>query len=198
MAQYTRSMSKKNIFIYLPACLPVADPTTLLQDTLEAAYQEAQRRAAAEGDLKRFISYIMHETRNPLSALMLLVGSFQDTLRHMISVSASKRKHRGGKNKTLRDKRMEAARVWNHDQGLGQGGERALPDERPIEAPFLEELHRMEGLNLMMMTKLTKMQTVCDDVLQLQKLELGHLTYSFRVCACVRFFFLPLSLFRSR
>uniref|UniRef100_A0A0G4HLM6 histidine kinase n=1 Tax=Chromera velia CCMP2878 TaxID=1169474 RepID=A0A0G4HLM6_9ALVE len=112
--------------------------------TLWEATEEVIRRRKAEESKDRFLSYIMHEMRNPLSGASLLVYEFQETIKGMLK-SARKNTH-----------------------------------PNVMRAAIFASAQRLQQLTDFLIPQFDKMKRVCDDVLQLEKLEKGGLEYAFR------------------
>uniref|UniRef100_A0A0G4FVC2 histidine kinase n=1 Tax=Chromera velia CCMP2878 TaxID=1169474 RepID=A0A0G4FVC2_9ALVE len=123
----------------------VAGLRNLVTLTLRDAVEEVALRKYAEGLQDRFLSYIMHEMRNPLSGAFLLAMEFQESLRELLTDA------RRGKNQ---------------------------PKE--LRAAICKSTSRLQQLTGFLTSQLDKMRGVCDDVLQLEKLEKGGFEYAFR------------------
>uniref|UniRef100_A0A0G4HDU5 histidine kinase n=1 Tax=Chromera velia CCMP2878 TaxID=1169474 RepID=A0A0G4HDU5_9ALVE len=108
----------------------------IVVQTLVNVMREKEKREQAENAQKEFLSYIMHEMRNPLSGALLLTSEFKEGL----------------------------AELQNEREGEG-------------ESERLADLSEVVGL---LGCQLSKMQTVCNDMLQLSKLDKGKMEFVFR------------------
>uniref|UniRef100_A0A0G4HCJ5 histidine kinase n=1 Tax=Chromera velia CCMP2878 TaxID=1169474 RepID=A0A0G4HCJ5_9ALVE len=109
--------------------------------TIGEAYQELILREKAEKGRKSFMSYIMHEMRNPLSGASLLVSEFQSVLKEVLSVA----------------------------QNCASTGGRVTR----------RKLLRLLRLAALLSGQMDKMRGVCDDVLQMEKLDRGGFEFVF-------------------
>uniref|UniRef100_A0A0G4I3R3 histidine kinase n=1 Tax=Chromera velia CCMP2878 TaxID=1169474 RepID=A0A0G4I3R3_9ALVE len=126
--------------------------------TLAEAEREMHLREQAEKGRDSFMSYIMHEMRNPLNGAQLLVVEYLETLGELTGVAKAKRSQTEGKGEQAGDpSTMEALR--------GQ---------------VLEKCGRLRQLTQFLASQFEKMRGVCDDVLQVKKLEQGRFEYVFR------------------
>uniref|UniRef100_A0A0G4HTG8 histidine kinase n=1 Tax=Chromera velia CCMP2878 TaxID=1169474 RepID=A0A0G4HTG8_9ALVE len=114
--------------------------------TLAEAEKEMSLRAETEKGRDNFVSYIMHEMRNPLYGASLLVVEYLDTLGELQSVAKTK-------------------------------NEVSL---KPLNAEVGEKCGRLQQLTGFLAAQFDKMKGVCDDVLQLKKLEQGGFEFVFR------------------
>uniref|UniRef100_A0A0G4FCS4 histidine kinase n=1 Tax=Chromera velia CCMP2878 TaxID=1169474 RepID=A0A0G4FCS4_9ALVE len=105
---------------------------------------EVLLRRKTELSKDRFLSYIMHEMRNPLSGASLLVYEFHETIKELMKIAKKK----------------------NHPLVL--------------RAATQTSAQRLQQLTDFLIPQFEKMRGVCDDVLQLEKLDKGGLEYSFR------------------
>uniref|UniRef100_A0A0G4IDE8 histidine kinase n=1 Tax=Chromera velia CCMP2878 TaxID=1169474 RepID=A0A0G4IDE8_9ALVE len=113
--------------------------------TLAEAFKEIQLREVAERARNSFLSYIMHEMRNPLSGATLLVGEFRTVLKELI-----------------------------HRTGTVAGASTTI-----AKNAVARRLIRLLRLSNLMEGQFQKMKGVCDDVLQLEKLERGGFEHVF-------------------
>uniref|UniRef100_A0A0G4GZQ4 histidine kinase n=1 Tax=Chromera velia CCMP2878 TaxID=1169474 RepID=A0A0G4GZQ4_9ALVE len=118
--------------------------------TLAEAEKEAQLRARAEKGRDSFMSYIMHEMRNPLYGAALLILEFQETLRELKKAA----------RQSARKKADQAA--------------------DSLRASIDETSSRLRRLTEFLASPFDKMKGVCDDLLQLEKLDKGGFEYVFR------------------
>uniref|UniRef100_A0A0G4FPT4 histidine kinase n=1 Tax=Chromera velia CCMP2878 TaxID=1169474 RepID=A0A0G4FPT4_9ALVE len=109
--------------------------------TIAEAFKELILREKAEKGRKSFMSYIMHEMRNPLSGASLLVSEFQSMLNEVLSVAD--------------DCASASARVTRR------------------------KLLRLLRLAVLLSGQTDKMRGVCDDVLQMEKLDRGGFEFVF-------------------
>eukprot|EP00820_Chromera_velia_P005139 Cvel_18022.t1-p1 / transcript=Cvel_18022.t1 / gene=Cvel_18022 / organism=Chromera_velia_CCMP2878 / gene_product=hypothetical protein / transcript_product=hypothetical protein / location=Cvel_scaffold1470:45626-46153(+) / protein_length=176 / sequence_SO=supercontig / SO=protein_coding / is_pseudo=false len=121
--------------------LIVAKFRELVSVTIAAAHRELILREKAEKGRKSFMSYIMHEMRNPLSGASLLVSEFQSMLNEVLSVAD--------------DCASASARVTRR------------------------KLLRLLRLAVLLSGQMDKMRGVCDDVLQMEKLDRGGFEFVF-------------------
>uniref|UniRef100_A0A0G4HY99 histidine kinase n=1 Tax=Chromera velia CCMP2878 TaxID=1169474 RepID=A0A0G4HY99_9ALVE len=112
--------------------------------TLADAEREVQQRHRAERARDIFLSYLMHEMRNPLSGASLLVYEFMESLKELVRTT---------KNTNLP---IESLRKMTKDEAV-----------------------RLRQLASFMATQIDKMKGVCDDVLQLEKIQKGKFEYQF-------------------
>uniref|UniRef100_A0A0G4H3R8 histidine kinase n=1 Tax=Chromera velia CCMP2878 TaxID=1169474 RepID=A0A0G4H3R8_9ALVE len=106
--------------------------------------KETKQRVSAETARDIFLSYIMHEMRNPLSGASLLVYEFSESLK-------------------------ELARATK-DRRISLEGLRGLTKKEAL---------RLRQLALFMGSQVEKMRGVCDDILQLEKIQKGKFEYEF-------------------
>uniref|UniRef100_A0A0G4HAC2 histidine kinase n=1 Tax=Chromera velia CCMP2878 TaxID=1169474 RepID=A0A0G4HAC2_9ALVE len=118
---------------------------TLVALTLGEAGREVAGRKAAEQLKDRFLSYIMHEMRNPLSGASLLAAEFDGILEELQADAADKNRSRDDLHVSVRTTSQ-----------------------------------RLQHLLGFLTCQLDKMRGVCDDVLQIEKLEKGGFEYSFK------------------
>uniref|UniRef100_A0A0G4HGU6 histidine kinase n=1 Tax=Chromera velia CCMP2878 TaxID=1169474 RepID=A0A0G4HGU6_9ALVE len=116
--------------------------------TLAEAEKEMCLRAETEKGRDNFVSYIMHEMRNPLYGASLLVVEYLETLAELSA----------------------AARVKTQNQ----------TSLTSLQAVVQEGCGRLEQLTGFLSAQFDKMRGVCDDVLQLKKLEKGGFEYVFQ------------------
>uniref|UniRef100_A0A0G4HIU1 histidine kinase n=1 Tax=Chromera velia CCMP2878 TaxID=1169474 RepID=A0A0G4HIU1_9ALVE len=109
--------------------------------TLREAREEVVLRKNAEELKDRFLSYIMHEMRNPLSGATLLSGELEATL-----------------------------------QDLLQGAEESRGHEQ-LQSTVVASTTHLQQLTGFLTVSFEKMKKVCDDVLQLEKLQKGGFQY---------------------
>uniref|UniRef100_A0A0G4IFG1 histidine kinase n=1 Tax=Chromera velia CCMP2878 TaxID=1169474 RepID=A0A0G4IFG1_9ALVE len=195
----------------------------IARETLNGIMRERDRREQAEGAQKAFLSYIMHEMRNPLSGALLLTTEFQESLKELLldsvgicaapsskpesSVEHSKESDMKGGGGTFtftekqggemkREKEEETGEVENKEETCESGAKKegaingetgkqsaatkgevhgTLTSESPIQK--IKDLSEVVSL---LSCQLEKMQTVCNDVLQLSKLESGKFEYKFQ------------------
>uniref|UniRef100_A0A0G4IBD6 histidine kinase n=1 Tax=Chromera velia CCMP2878 TaxID=1169474 RepID=A0A0G4IBD6_9ALVE len=121
----------------------------LATQTLAAFIKQSHATETAELALKRFISYIMHEMRNPLSGASLLVSELRDLLTEVLKAHREK------------------------------GGEREKETTLVPQIYWRDELLQMGSLLELLSTQLGKMTGVCNDVLQLERLERGAMEFVF-------------------
>uniref|UniRef100_A0A0G4HSH8 histidine kinase n=1 Tax=Chromera velia CCMP2878 TaxID=1169474 RepID=A0A0G4HSH8_9ALVE len=114
--------------------------------TLAGAHEEVELRRNAEAMKDKFLSYIMHEMRNPLSGASLLAVEFQETLKDLLEHA---------------------------------GEEEGLPLDE-LRCSVQTMAYRLQQQTEFLIAQFTKMKGVCDDVLQLEKLEKGGFQYAFR------------------
>uniref|UniRef100_A0A0G4HW37 histidine kinase n=1 Tax=Chromera velia CCMP2878 TaxID=1169474 RepID=A0A0G4HW37_9ALVE len=113
----------------------------LVTRTLMEVFTEVQRREKAEEAKERFLSYIMHEMRNPLSGAALLLVEFRGLLTDLAAAAAS--------------------------------------NAQSLHVSVKKETARMLILTTMLGGQFDKMRGVCDDVLQLEKLDKGGFSFVF-------------------
>uniref|UniRef100_A0A0G4H300 histidine kinase n=1 Tax=Chromera velia CCMP2878 TaxID=1169474 RepID=A0A0G4H300_9ALVE len=111
--------------------------------TLADAEKEVQQRISAERARDVFLSYIMHEMRNPLSGASLLLYEFVESLKELCKAAA--REDKAG----------------------------------PLAKFVHSETERLRQLASFMVTQIDKMKGVCDDVLQLEKIQKGKFEHQF-------------------
>uniref|UniRef100_A0A0G4HHH7 histidine kinase n=1 Tax=Chromera velia CCMP2878 TaxID=1169474 RepID=A0A0G4HHH7_9ALVE len=111
---------------------------------LREAAEEVMLRRTAESCKDKFLSYIMHEMRNPLSGACLLVFEFQQSVKELLLLAQ-------------RDSHTKALRADVTSSAL-----------------------RLQELSRFLSSQTEKMRGVCDDMLQLEKLEKGGLEYAFK------------------
>uniref|UniRef100_A0A0G4HIR4 histidine kinase n=1 Tax=Chromera velia CCMP2878 TaxID=1169474 RepID=A0A0G4HIR4_9ALVE len=112
--------------------------------TLREAADEVCLRRKAEDLKDRFLSYIMHEMRNPLSGASLLIFEFQAVIKEVLKTAK-------------RD-----------------------PHPNVLHASVCKSAKHLQQLTEFLIPQFEKMRGVCDDVLQLEKLEKGGLEYNFK------------------
>uniref|UniRef100_A0A0G4I1I1 histidine kinase n=1 Tax=Chromera velia CCMP2878 TaxID=1169474 RepID=A0A0G4I1I1_9ALVE len=221
------------------------------EQTLNKILDERDKREQAEEAQRAFLSYIMHEMRNPLSGALLLTSEFSETLRELLNeggdgegliaplvaaaspapaASCAIGEAGGGGSMAVAEatsKMTEAdpppvqdqerlsssgqKGTLNDSERFGKGGERSEAGEEgkaqreegcDCRTPELLEgslslsvqdhgrtgnsqvqrakMMQLAELVSMMSCQLEKMQTVCNDVLQLSKLESGKFEYRFQ------------------
>uniref|UniRef100_A0A0G4FU05 histidine kinase n=1 Tax=Chromera velia CCMP2878 TaxID=1169474 RepID=A0A0G4FU05_9ALVE len=133
-------LSLKLIFPIVAATLAGAQ-RHLVERTLTAVFTEVQRRQKAEMQKTRFLSYVMHELRNPLSGAALLLVEFRGILSDLAAAA------------------------------LGNAGS--------LHVCVQKETARLLILTGVLRGQFDKMRGVCDDVLQLEKLDKGGFSFAF-------------------
>uniref|UniRef100_A0A0G4HD46 histidine kinase n=1 Tax=Chromera velia CCMP2878 TaxID=1169474 RepID=A0A0G4HD46_9ALVE len=119
-------------------------PMMALSESDSNTQKEAKQRVSAENERDIFLSYLMHEMRNPLSGTALLVFEFRESLRELYRIAQDEQIN----SETLRDSSKA-------------------------------EALRLRQLASFMATQIDKMRGVCDDVLQLEKIQKGKFEYQF-------------------
>uniref|UniRef100_A0A0G4I8K8 histidine kinase n=1 Tax=Chromera velia CCMP2878 TaxID=1169474 RepID=A0A0G4I8K8_9ALVE len=154
---------------------------SVMKEALEKALKESEIRKATEEVMRRFMSYIMHEMRNPLSGARLLCSEFYAILESARRSARSSPLMRGGR----------AIKVLVK---AGSGSMSPLCPRSPASPPPVtvcsvcgcnalqqkEEYAKMIQLTDMLDGQLGKMTAVCNDVLQLERLERGAFKFEFR------------------
>uniref|UniRef100_A0A0G4I3M7 histidine kinase n=1 Tax=Chromera velia CCMP2878 TaxID=1169474 RepID=A0A0G4I3M7_9ALVE len=112
--------------------------------TVSKCAEEMMLRGQAEQKHNRFLSYIMHEIRNPLNGASLLIWEFKGTLEDLLE--------EGEKSKNIE----------NAQQAIQLSASRL----RILSDYLSRQFEKMEG--------------VCNDVLQLEKLSNGNFEFIFR------------------
>uniref|UniRef100_A0A0G4FZ54 histidine kinase n=1 Tax=Chromera velia CCMP2878 TaxID=1169474 RepID=A0A0G4FZ54_9ALVE len=195
-------------------CLMVGFLKSLISMTLGKFIEAQIMRERAELGRKQFLSYIMHEMRNPLSGGMMLIVEFRASLEGLLGLvrRAEEGKERekkgkargqqwagalGGSPASLMKKRDRTGGDGSPVPPFSSSSSPSLHSSRPAcPSPSLPSLgFSQEGLLLcegvreesrrmleyldLLGSQFNKMKGVCDDVLQLEKLDNGGFEYVF-------------------
>uniref|UniRef100_A0A0G4I9F8 histidine kinase n=1 Tax=Chromera velia CCMP2878 TaxID=1169474 RepID=A0A0G4I9F8_9ALVE len=128
--------------------LLAASQRKMTRQTLFKVFEETQKRERAEGAKARFVSYIMHEMRNPLSGAGFLLVEFRAILTDLLKKAAEE----------------------------GGGG----PVQSALSSAVVSEGAELLRFTDMIQKQFDKMRSVCEDVLQLEKLDKGGFQLDFK------------------
>uniref|UniRef100_A0A0G4I136 histidine kinase n=1 Tax=Chromera velia CCMP2878 TaxID=1169474 RepID=A0A0G4I136_9ALVE len=138
-------------------CLVAWGLRRLWSHTMIKLVEEMEKRQTAENNLKRFMAYTMHEMRNPLSGATLLTAEFIETLKTIIDECTNA---------------PDPKCVYSLSLPITQKSEQ--------REGLVFDLTNLSELVRMMARQLTKMKGVCDDVLNLERLESGRFPFIFK------------------
>uniref|UniRef100_A0A0G4HWB4 histidine kinase n=1 Tax=Chromera velia CCMP2878 TaxID=1169474 RepID=A0A0G4HWB4_9ALVE len=169
---------------------------TLLKE-MEIAQKALELQKQTEDAKQRFLSYIMHEMRNPLNAAMMSLVEFRATVEELLESSSSGSPRRslvdpatgahGGMiavsapRTASRGPSANGMRRWSH-VGCVTGNTSLLSQSVGPEGCGSDraKVLRLQRMTEFLGTRFTKMREVCDDVLQLEKLVRGGFAFVFR------------------
>uniref|UniRef100_A0A0G4GFX7 histidine kinase n=1 Tax=Chromera velia CCMP2878 TaxID=1169474 RepID=A0A0G4GFX7_9ALVE len=133
-------------------------PLKSLSESDSDAEKEVQQRVSAEQSRDAFLSYIMHEMRNPMSGASLLLYEFLESLKELGRQAIDS-------NMKTSAQKKEEDKEHSHLKKFAETAQK--------------ESARLRRLAAFMATQIDKMKTVCDDVLQLEKISKGKFEYNF-------------------
>uniref|UniRef100_A0A0G4G5E7 Uncharacterized protein n=1 Tax=Chromera velia CCMP2878 TaxID=1169474 RepID=A0A0G4G5E7_9ALVE len=139
-------------------------------EAFNAALEHEIARKEAELQKHSFLSYIMHEVRNPLGAACLLMGEKQELIADL--------------KKLLQKLPAAGARTLTSPQ--------PQPPPHPAEADTDQDpvslLTSLEDLSKAVQAQIEQMGTICNDVLHLEKLSSGKFEFHFQAGCIAEFF----------
>uniref|UniRef100_A0A0G4HZV7 histidine kinase n=1 Tax=Chromera velia CCMP2878 TaxID=1169474 RepID=A0A0G4HZV7_9ALVE len=201
---FIHMMSWREEFVPLTLTHAFVDPLwpfLMRQLTTDSFYQSLgdtdKKRSFAEAALKRFISYIMHELRDPLSGTTILVDDFDGSLKKMRrACRQSRQRLQVAREKESMKEEPEQKQMRYRSESLELQPAVIPPDRHrtPSDCPSpptllveeqigrdIDDLEdRLTGLidlTQLIIPQLGKMKDVCNDVLQLQKIESGDFQF---------------------
>uniref|UniRef100_A0A0G4HGC7 histidine kinase n=1 Tax=Chromera velia CCMP2878 TaxID=1169474 RepID=A0A0G4HGC7_9ALVE len=135
--------------------------------TLRDCYEMAVLKQKAEDGYKRFLSYMMHEMRNPIGGAMFLLDDLENSHRCAGRGPASgSRTHSGRFLRLPHHQKSE-------EEGKGGGSPDSVASSAAEAAAFLHRKIR---------ASLESMKSVCDDVLTLEKTQQRGFEYVVTTC----------------
>uniref|UniRef100_A0A0G4G153 histidine kinase n=1 Tax=Chromera velia CCMP2878 TaxID=1169474 RepID=A0A0G4G153_9ALVE len=152
--------------------------------TLVDCFEMNLLREQAEDGYKRFLSYMMHEMRNPIGGAMFLLDDLEFASRRALSLSGTTNNRRGDRRESLGESdssgrlkkershlSLALSRNLLQDRGDNEK-EKNPPDSFPTPTQ-MQTAHgmEMEFLQRKIRSSLESMKSVCDDVLTLEKVQ---------------------------
>uniref|UniRef100_A0A0G4H6X6 histidine kinase n=1 Tax=Chromera velia CCMP2878 TaxID=1169474 RepID=A0A0G4H6X6_9ALVE len=158
----------------LTCILLLAVSTHGRRGTLRDCFEMNLLRKEAEDSYRRFLSYMMHEMRNPISGAMFLLDDLEFTSRRAFSLSLSsqiKTKREGGG--VLGKEEEKHPKKEKTNGSIDQKESESFMTAQKMEIEFLQK--KIRG-------SLEAMKSVCDDVLTLEKVQKRGFEYIVSIC----------------